>query len=263
MIPVPPPLDPNTTALKLFTLYLGIPLAVFVVVAVRRLVHRREPLLLLLLIGGLVSSPLETVLCHNGLCTYPGRGQWTAISAYGVHVPVSTVFAYCFWFGGFTYVLVRMMQTGTPAQRFWRLFWALAAATLFVEYPSLWWMEGHRYYGKQPFWIGGLPLWWSFVNPMAPFLIAAVATKLLPYLRGPRAAALMLVVPMTGAAAHAMAGFPVWIALHSDHGYAATYPAGILTVGLTLFVMSIVIDSSARNTSAQSRTGLSTSRPRS
>lgn len=245
MIPTPPSLDPNTTALRLFTLYLGLPLVGFAILAVRRSVRLRDPLPVLLLVGGLAASPLETVLCHNGLCTYPTRGQWTAFTAYGVHVPVSTVFAYGWWLGGFTAVLIRMMKGSAPAGRYWQLFWGLTVATLFVEYPSLWWMQGHRYYGKQPFWLAGLPLWWSFVNPLSAFVVAALIVKLLPLLPGWRRLAVIVLVPMGDALLHAGVGFPTWIALNSGRGYAVTYPAGTLTILLSLFVMRLIVESVA------------------
>lgn len=237
----PPSLDPNETALKLFTLYLGLPLVVFVVLAIRRSLRLRDPLSVLLLVGGLVAAPLETVLCRNGLCTYPTAGQWTAFSAYGVDVPLSTVFAYCWWLGGFTYVLVRMMQSDTPALRLWQLFWGLVIATLFVEYPSLWWMEGHRYYGYQPFRLAELPLWWSFVNPLSAFAVAALITKLLPHLPGWRVVAVVPLVPMGDAMIHAAVGFPTWIALNSGRGYAVTYPAGATTILLALGAMVLIV----------------------
>ena len=77
-VPVAPQIEMPETAQALFTIWLGLPLAVMFVIAVRQILAGEGPLMLLCIIGGAFASLWEATVNLLGTMTYAEEGIWTA-----------------------------------------------------------------------------------------------------------------------------------------------------------------------------------------
>ena len=134
-----------------------------------------------------------------------------------------------------------MFDRGIDRRRLFQLWVAVFGVNILLESPGII-ADVYTYYGKQPLNIWGFPLWWGFINPLMPMIAGAMIFKLKPHLQNQWALAGMVIasVPMADGIANAACGWPVITALNTDVGYAGTWIAAFITLGLCAMVVWII-----------------------
>lgn len=229
---------PHTAQIVYTSVWGAIALA-FAIYGMVRLIRRRDPLLLVLLVGGAIAyfnEPIDDVL---GLVWHPRPGQWVALRTFGP-APVWGVFVYIALFGGIAYLMFRAFERGVTRRQVWTwigLFWV---ADIAVEVPAI--ASGmYKYYGHPPMQVAGLPLYWFAINiggPIATAVLLLVARRRLSGWR----LLLLLPVPMLLDAACSIAmGWPIFSALHAQASMPVKYLAAVITVAMAVTLLEIAI----------------------
>ena len=247
-IPQPPIHDAMPKAAEwLFTAALALMTTIALVIAVRQLIVRKDPLLLYCVIGGALGAFFEPIVDVLGQCFLKQHGAIGTYTYLGRTIPLYLLFAYPWYNGGLAYLYYRLMQRGVSTRTVFLLWAATGVADVLEETPGIL-AHTYLYYGKQPFDIWGFPLWWAFVNPLMPLLAGALIYRLAPLLRNARArAGVILLIPMAGAIANAATATPTWITLNLTHpSYVWTYLGGLATLALALYSVWIISCAVAR-----------------
>lgn len=241
-IPQPPTgLEMPGDAELAFSVLGGLLLVTAVVVGLRYLAGRGDPVLLLCLVGGALAAFLEPFIGILGLMYIPEDGASTAFEFFDRGMPVFVVTSYAGYIGGLTYLAFRYLQLGLNPGRVLRLWAVFAVANVAFETPAVL-LDVYTYYGNQPLNPWGFPLWWAFVNPLSSILAGALLVRLREPLAQRRAlAAVPLLVPMSAGAANGMTAVPMWLTL-SDTGIAEvwTWAAAGATLFLALFTVWLI-----------------------
>src|SRR5262245_42181938 len=132
-VPEPPRMEMPETAQALFTIWLGLPLAVMLVIAVRKIQSGEGPLMLFCIIGGAFASLWERTLTMLGTMIYAEDGIWTAYTMYDRKIPVLIPLAYSWFVGGQAYILFRIFQKGVTRRRVFELWGLLFLINLVIE----------------------------------------------------------------------------------------------------------------------------------
>jgi hypothetical protein len=224
-----------------FTAALAVMTCLFVVIAVRQLVVRKDPLLLYCVIGGALSALFEPIVDVLGQCFLKEHGAIGTYTYLGRTIPLYLLFAYPWYNGGLAYLYSRLMRRGVTTRTLFALWAATGVADVLEETPGIL-AHTYLYYGKQPFDFWGFPLWWAFVNPLMPLLAGALIYRLGPHLRtGLARVGVVLLVPMAGWMANAATATPAWITLNLTHtSYVWTYLGGFATLALALYSVWII-----------------------
>jgi hypothetical protein len=178
----------------------------------------RSPLPLAALAGGVavgvVMPPIYNALT---MAWFPDNIPGTFVTAFGMRDPVFDLAGYALFIGFGGWVLCELLRAGHGARAIWLTFVSWGVADLLFELPFLRWGM-YRYYGDQPFLLGGFPVHWVFMNGTVPVLAGVlmfVMTEHWPFGEGrpslrvaaaPALAGGLLLVPMA----------PVATALHAD-----------------------------------------------
>ncbi|KAH8894568.1 hypothetical protein GQ53DRAFT_744707 [Thozetella sp. PMI_491] len=236
-----PPADmaiPYTEQL-IFTIATQIPFVLFFGMGLRNLISRGDPMALLFGIGGCLAGTFEPVVDVLGFCYFPRDGNWVAYEFFGRPIPAFVPATYGWFVGGMGYWAWNILQDPkTTRADIWSLWFKAFIVNLVLEYPPLYYGI-YTYYGYQPLQLLGFPLWFPATNATTPMVAGTIVKLIEPHLKGWR----YLAVVTTTAGAYGMAnaafGFPVWLALSTDVGYSATYPAVAMTA--TLLAMGVWI----------------------
>jgi hypothetical protein len=236
-----PPVGLHMSAVgqTIFTIGVSIPWVVLAVLAIRAYVKHRDALPVLCMVGGALCILMEPVVDVLGMCFFPRAHQWIGLEVFGRPIPLFMWPVYSWFVGGQAYLFLRAFRNGLTPRRLAQLWLLVMGVNLILESPGLW-MNVYTYYGKQPFNPWGLPLWWPPVNATMPIVAGFALWKLLPRLRGWRMLSVIVVLPMADAVSNGAVGLPVWTALNTRLGFAATYPAAIVTFALAAFVIWII-----------------------
>lgn len=197
-------------------------IAVAAVVSLRS----RDALALLACAGALVCSLNEPIYDALGKITYAANST-TAYTAFGRHIPLFLVLGYVPWVGLLPYGIARMMARGVPARRLYALAFASFASVVVVEaLGNL--ADAWTYYGEPPLkWLGVAPQ----MAPV-PIVCGALLFILGSRVRGGARVALAFVPAVALPAVYASAGWPIYLALHSQVSKPVQYLAGVVTLGL-------------------------------
>ncbi|MHB8693940.1 MAG: hypothetical protein ACYDHH_22095 [Solirubrobacteraceae bacterium] len=241
-IPQPPVHDVMPkTAEWLFTAALLAMTCIALVIAVRQLAVRKDPLLLYCVIGGALGALFEPIVDVLGMCFLKEHGAIGTYTYLGRTIPLYLLFAYPWYNGGLAYLYYRLMQRGVSTRTLFALWAATGVADVLEETPGIL-AHTYLYYGKQPFDIWGFPLWWAFVNPLMPLLAGALIYRLRPRIgEGWKLLGIIPLIPMAGAMVNAATATPVWITLNLTHtSYLWTYLGGLATLVLALYSVWII-----------------------
>lgn len=224
------------TAQNIANVVMAMLVAAFVVYALVELVRGRGPLCLILLGGGAVAYLNEPMLDVLGPLWHPRPNQDVAIETFGP-APLWGLGIYIVFFGGGTYVMCRLFQHGLTLKQFWYGVGGFFVVNLAVELPLL--DAGlYQYYGYQepPMMVGGLPLYWLFVNAGGPLLSATLLLVAPQFFAGAKRVFAVL-VPMTVYSGFSMAvSWPVYTAGRIENlDMALYYGFALLTIFLALF----------------------------
>jgi hypothetical protein len=240
-VPLPPFNFKASSAQDVFSIAQFAVFGVMLAFAVREIVRGRGPVFLYCLAGGAIAVIWEPIVDVLGQCWLPSRGQhWEAFTLLGRHVPLMMPFVYSWFVGGQGYLFYRIFQRGIDRRRLFQLWGVVLVVNIALESPGVI-ADVYTYYGKQPFDLWGFPLWWGFINPLMPMIAGALIFKLRDHLGGvAQALAIVAIIPMADGIANAAAGWPVFAALNTNVGYAGTWIAALITLGLAAFVVWIV-----------------------
>ncbi len=266
-IPTPPVNFKASSAQDVFSIAQMVLCAVGFLLAFRELRRGRGPVLLWFLLGGFLACLWEPIVDVLGQCWLPSRGQhWEAFTLLNRHVPLMMPFVYSWFVGGQAYLFYRLFERGTTRRRLFELWGLVFLVNIALETPGIA-TDVYTYYGKQPLDLWGFPLWWGFVNPLMPMIAATLVLRLRSHITSGAmlAVATILIVPSADGVANAFAAWPVIAALNTDVGYAGTWIASFVTLGLAAFVVWIiglvVAPEPADLPAAVATTPASTSRP--
>jgi hypothetical protein len=206
---------------------------VWIVAECRRL---KTLLPLFILVGGGAACITECLWDVLDCVWYPQIGPAPIYRLFNISVPLWVVGGYSLYIGAQGYWVYNQIANRTlTVRKFWLFYLFAWASDVILELPNLQ-LGVYAYYGPQPFNFFGFPLWQAMGNAMAPVFIGAV----IYYWRDvfTRFGGLLsLIVPAVAmVAALSVVGWPIWVALHSGAGYAATYPAGALSLLLSLAI---------------------------
>ena len=210
-------------------------------------------ILFLILLGGLLTSSVETFVNVVGGCWHPALGQEIVFKFMGRPIPVWIVVTYIGYFGGQGALLYALFQRGATTRLIYLCYFVPmfldALWEIFVLPTGLW-----IYGGPQPLMlIGLLPVWWIACNSLGVIVGAALCALCAPYLKGYRLLVIPLLIPMGDMIAYAAVGLPSFIAINTE-GLPnwVVQGAGVMTFFLAFLVIrfvSLVIatDSPLRN----------------
>jgi hypothetical protein len=149
-------------------------------------------------------------------------------------------FVYSWFVGGQGYLFYRIFDRGISRRQLFQLYGLVVLVNIALESPGIA-ANVYTYYGKQPMNLWGFPLWWGIINPLMPMIAGTAIYKLKPLLTTPQLVlAIIAIIPCADGAANAIVGWPVIAALNTDVGYAGTWVASFVTLGLGLSVAWIV-----------------------
>ncbi|MDT7563380.1 MAG: hypothetical protein QOG76_2004 [Pseudonocardiales bacterium] len=243
--PQPPPgLVMNSFWQPFMTFVQIIPVVAVLWLGLRRWLPQDRALFVVCLLGGAATSLFEPVTdVLAGVWFAPG-GMWVMFTTFNRPMPWFILPCYIWFIGGqVAYVLYRMRR-GVSARQLWILYAAFIGTNIVMEVPAI--AAGiYTYYGPQPFQIAGLPLWFQSINAAVPLVAAAAVAYLWPRLRGWRRLAVIAVLPSAHALGNAVAGWPMWSAVHSTDNIVVIYLVAAvsvaLAVGLAAFAISIIV----------------------
>ena len=154
-------------------------------------------------------------------------------------MPVWLCLAYFFYFGIATAAIWKALGGGVSRRQIWLVFCAAMLGDLIFETVLLT-MNPYVYYGYQPLLLGKFPLWWMAVNAAIPLVLAALIHQFDNYFRGWRT---LLVIPLaltTSAAVNAAVGWPSWLVINTDVGWALTQLGGLATFAAACVVVKLI-----------------------
>ena len=242
-IPAHPTTQMPYAAEIIFTIFLGIPVAIGLFFAVKHLVTGRGPLLAACLVGGGIACLFEPIVDTLGLCYIREGAALTTFSSMGRDFPLFINFVYIWYVGGLAYLAYRIFSNGVTVKGLFQLYVMDVFINIFLESPGVL-LGAYEYYGPQPVNFWGLPLWWVFVNPIMPLTAGALIYRLKPFLPGWRISLVALLIPMSDGIANGATAWPVWTALNLDASLWITHLAWLVTVGLALtavWILSFVV----------------------
>jgi hypothetical protein len=209
--------------------------------------RQRSPLPLLIVLGGACAMLIEPIVDVLGGCWWPRVGGWKAFTLFDTPVPVWAAACHFWYVGGQALITWKVLSRNPTRRSVWQLWVAFMAADLALEVPATL-IHIYKYYGHQPLSVGGLPLWWLPVNGSMALVAGVLVWRTAPLLRG---ASLLLAIPlvvMGDSLANGAAGWPAWLALHSNWPQPVAHVAGVVCYGmaaLLIWGVSLVVEPDA------------------
>nr|WP_320671850.1 hypothetical protein [Patulibacter sp. DM4] len=257
-VPQHPSTEMPYTPEVIFTIFLGIPVAIGVFFAVRHLLTGRGPLLLMCLIGGGIACLFEPIVDVLGLVYIREGASTTTFYSMGRDFPLFINFVYIWYVGGLAYLAYRIYSTGVSRKGLFGLYLMDVCINIFLESPGVL-MGAYEYYGPQPLNFWGLPLWWVCVNPLMPLIAGALIYRLKPHLPGWRIALVIPMIPMADGMANGALAWPIWTTLNWDASMVVTHLAWLVSLGLALtavWILSFVVARPEEEVTISSKLGL-------
>ncbi|HWF54256.1 MAG TPA: hypothetical protein VG223_06500 [Solirubrobacteraceae bacterium] len=241
------PLHPTSFEGWFFTAYAGA-LAVLVALpwAIRRLAKFRDPLPLLMLGSGLITSLGEPQLDFVSHLRWANNLPGPAFTAYGLHVPALIPPCYMLFMGLEAYWLFCTLQRGITVKQFAWVAFFIGLSDAIMENPGLL-MHTYQYYGNQPFKFGDFVYYYAFTNSAAICTIAVMAYFLWPRVRGKGWLTLaILPLGIIGTTIGEFGtGFPTWLAINSQMATWLQWVVGSLTLILACVWIRVLAELTA------------------
>jgi hypothetical protein len=206
----PPTLRANSPAVEVLTLAVGLALAACLAYALRLSLQQRNPVPVLLVIGGFLAiwnEPIVDVL--SNIYFVP---KFATVETLGRPMPLWAPLMYGVYYGFGALAMYELARRGLTGKTFWAIIGSFFAAQVVLEVFLLH-LDIYVYYGDQPFRFLGLPLYWLFINPPGILGAAALLLRKPTWFAGRRAPLILLVLPTTVAAGSLATGWPVFSAL--------------------------------------------------
>ncbi|RQR22044.1 hypothetical protein DIE23_37420 [Burkholderia sp. Bp9143] len=217
-----------------FAMLLGV--SIWILKEVQR---TRSAIPALIVVGAAVASLTECLWDIQGAIWYPQFGHTPLYRIFNISVPLWDLPGYACYLGGQGYWFYRRLRKGMTTSTFWRFYVFCWLTDIALEVPVLQ-LGIYVYYGPQPFNFLGLPLWQAMGNSLIPIFIGSAIYSWREMLTGVK---VLLVIPLVITSlvfALTGVGWPVWLAMNSGGGYAATYPAAAIAMALSLLLAYMV-----------------------
>jgi hypothetical protein len=214
-----------------------------------------------LVLGGALTTLNEPIVDVLGKCWFPAIDSRVLFKAWGVSIPAYMVPVYAWYVGGQAFLAYRLYEKGLSRRGLFGLYASFAVVNLFLEIPGLNLpVPMYSYFGNQPLVFLRFPMWWIFCNALMPMMIAGVALRGEPVLRGARRPLLVPLAWMTAGATNALIAAPLWLALNVEAGsLGLSYLAAAVSFGMGLMVcygLSLAVAADAPPVQSRSRTAL-------
>jgi hypothetical protein len=198
--------------------------------------YRRGPVLPLFFLGTALSALIVEPVFDNALLYwYPPVNDLGVVAAYGRTVPWFVPIGYAWFFGGSSYVLWRIFQRGATRQQIWALFAGVVAIDA-IATSTAGWLHISGFYGPQPFFVGGVNVWFAFADATGVLVGAVILYLLAPHLRGRNWLWLLIIPTISYGAVLGGVTSPVTLGLHSDWTTAGRWLGGAATIALCCVV---------------------------
>jgi hypothetical protein len=186
-------------------------------------VRRRITWPLLIVVSGTATFLLEPLYDHLYGLWFFAEGQWSAVTTYGIHVPLWLPIIYIAYYGCSTIWYWSTFERGISMPRVFVYFTlsVLLAGTAEVFYINV--VGLYNYQDAQPFVVWNYPVFVAIINGVPPFLAAIILYRLVPLLKGWENVALLGVLPFAFASNTFGSGFLYLAARHSSE-----YPSPVL-----------------------------------
>lgn len=168
----------------------------------------------------------------------------------GPHLHIFTIvgrdmglFIFVGWmsYGLVPYAMYRVLLTNPKTRTLW-LMLLIAGVSNVVNEEMLLLFKAYHYYGNQPLvLINMLPWWWIPCNSVGALLAASVAYRYRHLLRGWRAAAMLVISPITLLGVYGAVAMPGFIAVNGDYPWLVTQVLGLATLALGVLVFMAVL----------------------
>jgi hypothetical protein len=198
----------------------------------------KNPIVLLMLLGGLTTVIVEPYLDFIGGAFHPVHGQNVAFELMGRPIPWWVIPCYMFLFGGLGTLNYMAFTKGATMRQVWLWFFVPMSVDIIME-EMMMHFNLYSYYGQQPLIVfSKFPLWWSATNGMGVFLGVVIVTLMAPYLKGWKLLLIPVIMPVADGLGYAAVGLPTIIAVQTPNlPMYVSQLAGIADFALTaLFV---------------------------
>jgi hypothetical protein len=198
----------------------------------------RNPIVLVMMVGGLATTLVEPFLDVIGAAWHPIHGQNTAFTLMGRAIPWWVVASYLCYFGGIGSLNYLAFAKGVTMRGVW-LWFAIPMLFDILQEQLMMTTDLYYYYGNQPLILfGRFPLWWAPCNSMGEFLGVSLLALFGTGLRGWKLLLVPLIMPIGDAVGFAMVGLPPIIAVNSMNVSPALGTlAGLVCFGLAALVV--------------------------
>lgn len=236
LLPDPPPFHAIGWGAWFFLLWAGLFVVVLAVPwAIKRIARDHDPLPLLMLVSGALTSIGEPMLDHVGHLRWAHNLLGPAFVNFGLPIPVLIPPCYMLFMGLESYWIWLIIQRGIDIKRFFVMFAAVGVSDAVMEHPGLI-LRVYEYYGPQPLKFYKFPFYWSFTNAVAICTIAVVVHYVWPMVKG-KGWKQLAIVPI-GLIATTIgefgSGFPVFLAINAHIPTWTQWVIGCLTIPLAL-----------------------------
>lgn len=233
-----------------FTYITGAIAVISVIYAVYRLIKDREPLPLLLIVGGSIAVALEAMLDMLGHLWYPLDLPGPVYTAYGIHVPWLALYCYLGLIGIAAYFTCEILRKKlTPSVLF--ILWLVAAgADILVEMPMTA-FGVHHYYGDVPLKLFGFPLAFAWFNGTATLAVGFAVWLVDPLLKGWWKVLHIFVPILAMGAVYGAISWPYFLALNASIPWVAVWALTLISLATSLLVVGIIISIVTRHNLAR------------
>jgi hypothetical protein len=195
-----------------------------------------RPTFLLLFVAGGAMMLFEPMVDTVGGVWFPRENSHVAFTLYGRPIPVWLCLTYFAFFGILVPAVWSALRRGVTRRKLWTLYAACALADVVMEVILLH-FDTYIYYADQPLVLLEFPFWWAPVNGLIVLAAASAVLRLEPLLAGARQLLIVPIALTASAAVNACAGWPSWLVINSDLGWAGTQAGGLATYALALWLM--------------------------
>lgn len=196
--------------------------------------------------GGALAIVPEPLIDHVCYLWWPNDLPGPVVSGWQVHVPLFIPFAYAFFVGLNGYFGYVFLRKGISTRGVWLIFAVFVAADLALEYPGVG-LGAYVYYGAQPFQLGPLPLWVTWINATGMLIGSFLLWLVAPHLRGV-GHLFVLMVPMLGyVTSWFTLAWPNYMALEWNPPLPGRLALSALSLAFCLAVVGAIASAAAKN----------------
>ncbi|OBH11105.1 hypothetical protein [Mycobacterium sp. E1747] len=189
--------------------------------------------------GGALAIVPEPLIDHVCYLWWPNDLPGPVLSGWDVNVPLFIPFAYAFFVGLDGYIGYVFMRRGISIKGVWMLFLVFIVSDLALEYPGVG-LGAYEYYGSQPFQLGPLPLWVTWINATGMLLGAFILWLASPHLKGWNRL-FVVMIPMLGyVTSWFTLAWPNYMALEWDPPIAVRFALSSLSLAFCLAVVAAI-----------------------